>query len=114
MQTELHIHCVDQRFATLGELGLGGASFSARAQPETDEVSVRLALTPVSWLEVPARVVACHSGPEGVRVRLAFSEMEVSDELALARWLDRHAGLANERPAPSAGEHDGRATTRPT
>lgn len=70
-----------------GELGLGGASFTTARPPAGDELTVRCAL-PGATLETKARVLRRTAHGARTTVHLAFGELPLDVELALAKWLD--------------------------
>lgn len=78
------------RTAARGELGLGGASFTTAHPPAGAQVLLRCSLGGTT-LEAKARVVGREVHGHETTVHLAFGELPVDVELALARWLDAAA-----------------------
>ncbi len=88
-QTPLTLRMDGATLDVLGELGIGGASFTTRKPPRGPVVQVRARLAPrdEEFVALAAVVGRAKSG-ERTRVHLEFPELASRAEHQLARWLD--------------------------
>ena len=72
-----------------GEIGLGGASWSALFPPLSNELEVRFRVpTSSEELRAQAKVIALQARGGETHVRVTFTDFALKSELALARYLD--------------------------
>jgi hypothetical protein len=84
--TQLVVKSGAAHYPTVGELGLGGASFKLPVQPAKRLIIV-LSLEGRA-LTLPANVISGRSTKSGFEVHVTFEELGTPTELAVAKWLD--------------------------
>jgi hypothetical protein len=76
----------------MGDLSVSGASFLTTAPPAGKQVQLMFSLpTYVGPITATGCVVGRSGVPEGTLVSVAFSDIEVEAQLAIAQWFDEAA-----------------------
>ena len=83
----------------LGDLSVSGASFITTAPPAKELVELMFSLpTYVGPITATGWVVARTGLPEGTMVSVAFADIDIDAQLAIAQWFDE----VNEGPSEAA------------
>ncbi len=73
----------------LGDLSINGASFVTTSPPEGELVRLTFTLPTYAGLISAAGYVVSRAGaPQGTQVGVAFTDIDVEAQLAIAQWLD--------------------------
>lgn len=73
----------------VGDLSVDGAAFVTLAPPTGDEVELLVSIpTYVGPIMARAQVVGRRPAARGVQVSVAFTDLDVEAQLAIAQWLE--------------------------
>lgn len=80
-----------------GDLSIGGINWTGKTPPKGNQVDVRFRLPGVpKEIRAQGEIIRLSDGEKGISFHVRFTELDVTSELAVAKYLDDMIAAGNE------------------